>query len=388
MTTVTVTGANHPTGLGIARALGDLGCEIIGLYQGDETYCCKSRYWSQLIRFRNSDEIIDLLVCLGKKRTEKSVLFMVEDSVVKLVSDNRAILRPFYHFLLPSREVVDLFLDKAAFQEWAQEHDFLLPRSTVCESWNQLLRALDNIELPAIIKPYEKTDAWEKASPLDKTIRINAKSDLEVIRFDLFSVSEKILVQQWVPGGDDSIYYCLMYYDEQGKEVAYYTGKKLFQWPPYCGSTAAAVGVHNEEVHRITKSLFDKAGYRGLGSLELKLNSLDNKFYLIEPTVGRNDLQSNVAVAGGVNLSKLAFCDLVGLERPQFHRKRGSWIHEEALLDSLRCYQMRGYLLYKKILPLLSIHIKFAYFDRRDLLPFIQLATERIKRKIPGLLLL
>lgn len=386
MINVVITGAEHPTGLGTARALSGLGCKITGLYRRDKTFCCASKYWNQLISFDEYDNFVDLLVSFGKKQHVKSVLFPVQDNVVKLVSDNRDLLETYYYFHLPDKEIVDLFLDKAAFYEWALQHGFQVPTSFVCQSQEQLDNILNKIQFPVIIKPFTKTDEWEKVSPLYKVYLLNSRGDIQKIKFDYFSATKKILVQQWVSGGDESVYFCLMYYDGHGREIAYYTGRKFFQWPPYCGSTAAAIGEDNEEVHRVARKMFGMVNYCGLGSVEMKRNDADGKYYLIEPTVGRNDLQSNVAVAGGVNLSQMAVCELLGLERVPFRKKRGVWIHEEGLIDSLRYYRKQGNLLYGDIWRLVSIHSMFVHFDRRDIMPFMSLLSARIKDKMHKLL--
>ncbi len=378
---VVVTGASHPTGLGIARALAPLSCDIIGLYGGQKTRCCKSRCWKQLIHFRTDEEVIDILLKLASSQPDRPALFIVQDSLVKLVSDNRDLLAPHYKFLLPEKETVDLFLSKTKFQDWAEKNQLPIPMSRICQSRKELDEAIRTTPRPLIIKPAHKTPEWEKWFSWHKALRVDKSSDLSGLKVDPFEIVPELIVQQWVPGPDKNVFFCLIYYGESGTEVAHFTGRKLFQWPPYCGSTAAAVGVDNQEVYRITKELFDKVRYRGLGSLELKFHESESKFYIIEPTVGRCDLQSNVAVSGGINLAGLALCDAEGWEWSVRKRGRAAWIHEESLVDSLRFYSREGCVHWRSLLRLLTVFCKFAFFSVKDPCPFFLLLKEELLKK-------
>lgn len=166
--------------------------------------------------------------------------------------------------------------------------------------------------------------------------------EFDSIDFDLFEAANKLLVQQWIPGGDSNVYFCLVCYDKNGTLAGKFTGRKLLQAPPYCGSTAVAVGVDEPEVDEITTRLFNLVGYRGIGSLELKKSDKDLKYYLVEPTVGRNDLQSNVALSGGVNLTQLALSELASVQPPKLRCRKGVWIDEEGLIDSIRFHLKIG----------------------------------------------
>lgn len=379
MTTVVITGADHPTGLGTARALAKQHCRIIGIYCR-ETPCCKSKHWSRLVQLEEYGQIVDLLVSLGKESAEKSVLFMTQDNVVKLVSDQRERLLPYYLFHLPDKNVVDAFLDKTSFHVWALEHGFNVPASHVCASHEELADCLDRIPFPVIIKPFEKTEKWEKLSPVHKILQLTKRSELEQIPFNLFEAAPRLLVQQWIPGGDSNVYFCLVYYDDHGKKVADFTGRKLFQWPPLCGSTAAAISEENEHVRQVTEQLFNQAGYQGLGSLEFKRSDADGQYYIIEPTVGRNDLQSNIALAGGVNLTAFALAGAVGSRFPEARKKKAAWINEEGLLDALRACRREQRVWKSDVLKVLKPSMQFANFAIGDPYPIYHLMRSKFRR--------
>jgi D-aspartate ligase len=267
------------------------------------------------------------------------------------------------------------------FHEWALQNNIKVPESYVCSSNKELEECLSRIPFPVIIKPFEKTEKWDYLSPLHKTFKLHSKNELDAIPFDLFTAAPKILIQQWIPGGDRNVYFSLVCYNGDGQKVADFTGRKLFQWPIFCGSTAAAIGEDNEEVVRLTEEIFNLVGYQGLGSVEFKLSDADGQFYIIEPTVGRNDLQSNVAFAGGVNLTAIALAELLGTKAPEIKRKKAAWIHEEGLMDSLRACNKMHCLRKSDLLKLLRPRIAFAYFSFGDTTPVFELIKRKLRKK-------
>jgi predicted ATP-grasp superfamily ATP-dependent carboligase len=377
---VLIVGADHPTGLGMGRSLFGRGRHIIGMYR-NESPCCRSKVWDQLVKFDHCDEIVERLVRMGEERKEKAALFVAADNFVKLISDHREVLTEYYSFLLPDKKVIDCFLDKTSFHEWATRHGFKVPASYVCSSFVEFEECLSRVPFPVIVKPFEKTEEWDRCSPVHKTFHLCEKKDLEKINFDLFSASPKILVQQWIPGGDRNVYFSLVCYNGQGRKVASFSGRKLFQWPVLCGSTAAAIGEENDEVTQVTEKIFDLVGYRGLGSVEFKRSEVDGQYYIIEPTVGRNDLQSNLARSGGVNLPAFALAEVLDTSPVGIKRRRSAWIHEEGLLDAIRICRKEKCLRKADLLKLLCPSIEFAHFSIGDPSPGFNLIRKKFQRK-------
>ncbi len=379
--TVIVTGADHPTGLGIARSLKVAKCRIVGFCKNRKSWCCQSNCWDNLITYDSLDNLLGLLIKFGKVNPGIKILFPGQDDVVKLISENRTALQFYFQFRLPDPKIVDLLLDKTQFHNWAMNKGFRVPLSIVCQNKVEMDKAVHRIGFPLIIKPFVKTEDWDIVSPSDKILKIYSPKDLSHLKFDLFSVAEKILVQQWVPGGDDSIYFCLVYYGKDHNRLAFYTGQKIFQAPPFCGSTAAAIGIVNPEIENITRSLFDAVGYIGIGSLELKKSTKDGKYYLIEPTVGRNDLQSNVALVGGVNLPYISFSEIIDDKNiPIPNYRKGVWIEENGMLDSVRFYINRREKILPRIKVLWGFNICFALFSVGDFKPFFSFFVFKFKR--------
>ncbi len=86
-----------------------------------------------------------------------------------------------------------------------------------------------------------------------------------------------------------------------------FTGKKIRQWPVDIGSTASTTVADEEFIKSEMIRIFNILNFRGFGSIEYKRNPLNNKFYIIEPTVGRLNQQEFVTTLHGVNLPLITY---------------------------------------------------------------------------------
>src|SRR5262249_28419685 len=124
--------------------------------------------------------------------------------------------------------------DKAEFQKLAEDNGFPVPRSAVLETAQHLTRVRE-LQFPVIIKPTDKhlfhsgqTDRIHKAETLDEAIALCTQ---------VLPNAKKVIVQEWIPGPDSNIYFCLFYCGRHGKIVSIFTGKKIRSDPAGIGST-------------------------------------------------------------------------------------------------------------------------------------------------------
>lgn len=334
---VLVAGAESPTGLGVARALREEGHTLVGLAADVTASPCRSALWHEIVHDGGDDtqaRIAAIRATAG--RYGRPVLVPVRDDVVELVAAHAEVLRAVVDFVLPPADVVTTLLDKTAFHSWAVDHGFPVPHTEIVADQAALDAALARVPYPAVIKPFERTPEWQAASPRHKAYRLESAADVDRLGFRLLDAAPRFVVQQWIPGTDADVWFCLVYRDRAGREVASQVGRKLVQWPVGTGSTALATTAADDELHTLTRDLLDAAGHIGVGSLEVKRSTADGKLYITEPTVGRPNLQSNIATAAGINLTVLQVRDALGLDLPTPPAPRPAvWIHETTILRAL-----------------------------------------------------
>jgi predicted ATP-grasp superfamily ATP-dependent carboligase len=227
------------------------------------------------------------------------------------VSRWRDDLEPYYRFLLPPPDIVEIFNDKAEFHDFAMKEKFSVPESVVVRCIDDLVR-IEALQLPVIIKPARKTDLHE--SGLDRAARFDRLEDAIAHCMALMKLKASAIAQQWVDGPDDQIFFCLFFCDLSGQPLRFFTGRKLSAYPAGVGSTATCIAAPeaHAELKALTVRLTTKTRYAGIGGLEFKRDARTGEFIIIEPTVGRTDWQEEIATLSGVNIPAAAWMHAMG----------------------------------------------------------------------------
>lgn len=302
-------------GLGVARSLRREGISSISLTGTSWTPSCASRM-SKTIRSPDWSEqaVISELLTIGRRLKEKAPLLITKDEPVLWISAHRALLGEFFRITLPEPDVVLRLMDKTRFQARAIAQGWPVPRSWSAPDRLTLVGMLNDITYPCILKPAVKNSKFRRQT-LRKAFRISTAQQL-LDTYDLISGWEpEVIVQEWIAGGDDRVGFVLGYWNPRSQALASFAGRKIRQWPPECGNTAfsePAPTEWREELVSLTQDIYKTVGFRGLGSIEYKM-SPQGRPVIMEPTVGRTNYQSELAVVNGVNLPAIAYFDAMGM---------------------------------------------------------------------------
>ena len=311
-----VIGLDSTTGLQTARVLARRRVPVIGLAEDLDHYCCRTRVCEQIVHAETSGPaLVDTLVELGERLSDKPVLYPCTDASVLQLSEHRERLAPLAHVVLPERRVVEMLVDKAAFSRYARAHEVPVPATFVVAGENDVEEAASSMAFPAVVKPAIRTARWEEQTNV-KAYRVDGPDALRHLYGAVGSWADVLVAQEWVPGGDSDLYTCNCYYGADGRAIATFVSRKLRQWPPGTGMSSLGQECRNDVVLEEALRLFDGVGYRGLGFVELKRNARDGRYVVIEPNIGRPTGRSATAEAAGVELLYAMYCDALGLPLP------------------------------------------------------------------------
>src|SRR5260370_11870841 len=70
-----------------------------------------------------------------------------------------------------------------------------------------------------------------------------------------------LMLQEYIPGGDDSVWMFNGYFNEQSEGLLGFAGRKLRQHPVYKGSTSLGICLRNDAVESTTKQLIKAYTY-------------------------------------------------------------------------------------------------------------------------------
>jgi D-aspartate ligase len=373
------------TGYGIVRSLAKQNISVISLgWEANKKIYpeLKTRY-SDCRIVNNNEQLLKTLLELPNEIGYKPSLFISSDEMVSFFSQHKKELSEIYLIDFPEEETVNLLLKKNLFSEFALKNNFLIPKTFIIKSKADVYECIDSIDMPCVIKPYLRADKWGNAH-FPKVFYFDTKKKLGNIIENILMVESDLLIQEWIPGYDDSIYFCLVYFNEFSNCIASFTGRKLRQWPVGTGSTACAEPFENSHILDETLRLFNGLSYKGFGSLEFKRHSNNGEYYIMEPTVGRQNHQSYLATANGINISVTAYNSLNQINLPQIVSKPPFtiWIDDPIDIISIFINIFRGQLNYGRFFRSIFYKKSFRYLNFRDPFPLIYLWLVTIPYKI------
>jgi predicted ATP-grasp superfamily ATP-dependent carboligase len=296
-------------GLGIIRSLGRGVGPIYVIDRDRLNPAMWSRYARPILSpVLHGEEIVNSLLKLQGTLGERPVLFNTHEMAVVTISKYRSSLAAAFRFRLPKHETVLTLQDKARFHELATTCGLPIPRGEIFQSSSEIARKLHLFRCRVVVKPADKGHVH--AGKARNIIVFDRLEDAVTGCERMLEHTGEIIVQEWVDGANNEIYFCLFYRGRNGKIVSMFTGRKLASSPPGIGLTAYCVAAPEarEALEPMTEAFLERIDYSGMGSMEYKWDATNRRFVIIEPTVGRTDWQEEIATLSGVNIPLEAYC--------------------------------------------------------------------------------
>lgn len=362
------------TGIGVIRNLRSKGIEV-------HAYDIESRYRLGKTRHANCgicpdpeakpDELRRFLIELGQRfLPDRAVIYACSDDYVRFLSKYRQELNPYYRFLLPEHPIVEAMLDKRLTYEMSQKHGIVCPRTFLFEDADQLREMMTEIPFPCLLKPVH-SQAFRNRTALKAVVVETAENLLQ--QYEKYRQFGLLMVQEMIPGRDDSIFTVHALLDERLNVLGSYTKQKLHQYPPYLGSACFAVSVTDEHLKEHGLSILQALSIKGLSAVEFKLDPRDGKFKLMEINV-RSELSNGLAPACGVELACLYY-SLTTNQNPEpiNHQKDGVyWAYLIRIVLTYLVKRKTGEMTAMHLLRILFAKKVEALFAWDDPMPYIR----------------
>jgi len=203
---------------------------------------------------------------------------------------------------------------KERFFRLAQRGGFPVPRTLLVQNHGDL-NGVRDLRPPLCVKPNGRSRAYDGS--FKKAYRIESQADARSLCERVLDTVGEVIVQEWIEGSNDSIYFCLCYMGPRASVA--FTGRKGRSWPPQIGLTASCWAAPEvaEELEDLTIRFFRSIGLtNGFASMEYKRDQRDGGFRFVEPTVGRTDGQVEISALCGINLCHVGYCDAAGQPSP------------------------------------------------------------------------
>jgi D-aspartate ligase len=365
------------TGLGIARNLSEYGVRVVGLSADRKGYGRFSRFCEVRFAPNSQEEPIELKEYLLSMANELpgAVIFPTRDADVLFLDNHREQLDSHYRLAIPSRDALLKVIDKASLVEAAIQAGVPVPRTVVVKETHQIPLVAEKVGYPCVVKPVKSVD-WRKGGNWQKVGGRKAYLVTNEVEFReeynrIASITEELLVQEWIPGSTERIVILGGYVGDNGKPLAYFTARKLVQSPEDFGTGCIVEIAELPELLEPTMRLCQALGYRGMAEVEYKKDDRTGEYKLIEINTRHWDWH-RLGMANNVNVSWAAYSDLTGQKySPQ--RRNGSaaskWVADDATWSYFLSGVYNREIHVKAFLKKLSGRRQYGIFDWSDPLP-------------------
>jgi D-aspartate ligase len=342
-TPVVLLGCFRHGGLGIVRSLGRLGVPVYAVDADRYTpaffskYCRRRFLWD--LHTAPVEESIGFLREIGRNLGVRSVLIPTSDIGAMFVVDHADRLADQFVFPRPDASVVRSLCSKREMFHLARKWGVPTPETAFPQSRDEVLRYLEAARFPVLIKPIYSY----RPGHVVQTMAIVRTMQELLERYDATEDPSEpnLMLQEYIPGGDDATWTFNGYFDRQAECRVSFTGRKLRNYPPYFGQCSLGVCVQNDEVEQTTVRFMRAVGYQGALDLGYRYDARDGRYKVndVNPRVGA--MFRLFVGENGIDVARALYQDMTGQTVVPTHAPEGrKWIVEDGdLVSSLRYYR-------------------------------------------------
>jgi len=383
---VVVLSAQSYGSLGIIRSLGRLGVRVYAVDAEPRRPAASSRYLRGRFPFdletATDDEAVDYLVRVGKTLGSRPILIPTWDETARLASDAYDALRE--RFILPQQpdDLVFGLSSKKEMHRLAKRDSIPTPDVTFPADIDEVRAFAAKAMFPVMLKGIDGNRLKRRTGR--KMEIVSNADDLVRLYLEMEDPTDpNLMLQEYIPGGDDSIWMFNGYFDANSDCLASFTGRKLRQTPPYTGVTSLGVCLPNDVVDRTTRAWMKRLGYRGILDIGYRFDARDGSYKVLDanPRIGAT---FRLFVAkNGMDVARALYLDLTGQPVPVAEQVDGrKWLVELEDFDSFLRYRRDGKLTFRRWIASMAGVQESAFFARDDPRPFLGVIWQFIRRKV------
>ena len=364
----------HHGGLGVIRSLGRMGVPVYAVQEGPWAPAASSRYLHGRCFWQPSPADVDRvragLMRLAGHIGRPAVLLATDDAGAIFLAEHGADLRPYFLFPDPAPGLPRKLAGKFSLHDACRELGVPCPHAAVPASLAAARGFAAAAGYPLIAK---LATPWSKGQGrrLRSTSILAGRADLDAVYAACAGAGTGLMLQEFIPGGAGHDWFFHGYCDSGSVCRPAFTGVKERSYPTHAGLTSLGRSVSNDPLRGEVTALLRRLGYRGILDLDLRLDSRDGMYKLLDfnPRLGA---QFRVfRTAAGVDVATAAYLDLTGSAIPDGEQVDGrAFLVENYDPIGALGYWRSGELGLRQWLASLRRVDEVAWFARDDLRPF------------------
>jgi D-aspartate ligase len=320
------------------------------------------------------DHKLEALLAAGS-RLGPAVLIPVDDLSTIFVEDHATDLRQ--HFLFPEQppNLCRRLSSKREMHHLCRDLGIPTPACGFPRNEAELLALAAETEFPLVLK---QSDVWlPSADPDASSVLIAYDSQTLVDGYGRMESQERpnVILQEYIPGGSDSIWIFNGYFDRDSQCLAGFTGRKLRQRGPHTGPATLGECVANDTVADATRRLAAELGYRGIIDIGFRHDRRDGFYKLLDVNPRLGGSFRMFVGENGLDVVRALYLDLTGQVVPASAASDGrKWVVEPYDLVSALQLMREGSLRPPEWLRSFRGLREGAWLTRDDPLPFLAMA--------------
>ncbi|OLB82768.1 MAG: hypothetical protein AUI12_18385 [Acidobacteria bacterium 13_2_20CM_2_57_6] len=367
-----VESASHGA-LGILRSLGRLGIPVHLVACDSQTPGFFSRYCKGRlvcnVESGNAGKSVEVLLELGRKIGRKSILIPTDDNAVLFVADHAAALREQFLFPPMCPELIREVSSKKGMYYLAKEHGVPTPEAAFPTSRHDVLDFISRAKFPVMLKAIYGSQLMKISG--QKMFIVHTEAEL-LEKYDALEdpAHPNLMIQEYIPGGDDTVWMFDGYFNDRSECLLAFTGKKIRQYPVSQGSTSLGICLESQAVRETTTEFMKKIGYKGILDIGYRYDARDGLYKVLDinPRIG-SSFRLFVA-ENGMDVARALYLDLTGRQViPGTAREGRKWVVEDQDLVSCLRYHQQGKLTFKQWLDSFRGVEEAGYYASDDLAP-------------------
>src|SRR4030095_7227743 len=155
------------------------------------------------------------------------------------------------------------------------------PETVFPESRRDVLEFCDKAQFPVMLKASDNISTSRHAGK--KMVIARSKDEL-IGQYEAMEdgSNPSLMIQEYIPGQDDSVWMFNGYFDENSECLFGITGRKIHQTPVYTGMTSLGICLPNPVIESATKTLVSAVGYKGILDIGYRYDARDRSFKLLD----------------------------------------------------------------------------------------------------------
>jgi predicted ATP-grasp superfamily ATP-dependent carboligase len=272
-------------------------------------FCTETLTWSP--KTNSGEQVLELLMDLGARIGRRALLFPTRDEHAILASEQYDILSRWFIYPQQTTALAASLASKKEMYFLAKRHHVPTPEANFPASIADVLAFSRTASFPVMVKGIDGARLKRKVgagvliaqSPADLMDICTKAGECELIN---------VMLQEYIPGGDDTVWMFNGYFNSNSDCLFGITGKKIRQYPAYTGATSLGICLANDCIQQTTRRWMKELGYKGILDIGYRYDARDGRYKVLDvnPRIGatfRLFVDQN-----GMDAARAMYLDLTG----------------------------------------------------------------------------